>query len=454
MAQDTPLNTRSLVIYEVYVRNHTPQGTFAGVEADLPRIAAMGVDVVWFMPIHPIGKLNRKGSLGSPYSIADYRGVNPEYGTRQDFARLIERAHALGLKVMIDVVYNHTAHDSVLAREHPEYFHTNAQGRPVTTVPEWSDVIDLKYPNPGLAAYLIETLQDWARFGVDGFRCDVAPAVPLDFWQQARRAVAEVKPGVIWLAESVHAAFLEKRRRNGLTGHSDCELYTAFDLAYDYDIWPIWQAAVRGQAPVGRYLEMLRFQNAIYPANFVKMRCVENHDNPRIMDLAPSPARAKAWTAFAAFNQGAFLIYAGQEAAAGPMPSHFDSHTVEWGDYLLQPFLTTLAKLKKDPVLQAGQLTLLEAEPAIQAAWDAPGGGLYGVFNVSGQSGLVRVKLPDGAYPDLLSGALAQVRDWKMALPAEAAILRYSEAPSPRSGEAASRRPIFCDLLDFSPQLG
>ena len=139
MAQDTPKYYRNLVLYEVYVRNHGPNGTFADVEADLPRIQAMGVDVVWFMPIHPIGKINKKGSLGCPYSIADYREVNPEYGTKADFSRLIERAHALGLKVMIDVVYNHTAHDSVLVREHPEWFHQDAHGKPVTTVPEWSD---------------------------------------------------------------------------------------------------------------------------------------------------------------------------------------------------------------------------------------------------------------------------------------------------------------------------
>ena len=122
MAQDTPKHFRNLVLYEVYVRNHGPNGTFADVEADLVRIQSMGVDVVWFVPIHPIGKLNKKGSLGCPYAIADYRAVNPEYGTKADFVRLIERAHALGLKVMIDVVYNHTAHDSVLVREHPDWF--------------------------------------------------------------------------------------------------------------------------------------------------------------------------------------------------------------------------------------------------------------------------------------------------------------------------------------------
>ncbi len=308
MAHDTPLDYGNLVLYEIYVRNHGPHGTFADVEADLPRIRSMGVDVIWLMPIHPIGRQNRKGHLGCPYSIADYREVNPEYGTKADFARLIERAHEMGLKVMIDVVYNHTAHDSVLVREHPEWFHQDERGVPVTTVPDWSDVIDLKHPNEGLSAYLIETLQSWARFGVDGFRCDVASLLPQEFWREARRAVAEVKPGVIWLAESVHAAFVAERRSRGLSGISDSELYSAFDLTYDYDIWAIWQAAVLGKVPAARYLEMLRFQDAIYPANFTKMRCVENHDQARIIELAPSRSQALAWTAFQAFNRGAFLI--------------------------------------------------------------------------------------------------------------------------------------------------
>ncbi len=444
MAQDTPLTYRNLVIYEIYVRGHGPNGTFADVEADLARIRSIGVDVIWFMPIHPIGQLNKKGSLGSPYSISDYRGVNPEYGTREDFARLIERAHGLGLKVMIDVVYNHTSHDSLLAQQHPEFFHQDENGRPVTINPDWSDVIDLKHPNPILSDYLIETLQDWARFGVDGFRCDVASLLPLEFWQQARQAVARVRPGVIWLAESVDASFLENRRRASLYGLSDSQVYEAFDLTYDYDIWKIWRAAVRGRVAASRYLEMLRFQEVIYPQNYVKMRCVENHDNPRIMRLAPSPAQALAWTALAAFNKGAFLIYAGQESAARHIPSHFDNDKIEWGNYSLQPFLTRLASLKKDPAQVSGKLILLEAEPAIQAAWDYPGASLYGVFNVSRKSGPVRVRLPDGVYPELLTGSTLRVTDGKLPMPESAAILRYTD-PIPLM-------PAYSDLFDYSYQ--
>ncbi len=446
MANDTPPGTRNLVLYEVYVRNHGPHGTFADVEADLPRIHSLGVDVVWFMPIHPIGRVARKGPLGSPYSIADYRAVNPEYGTREDFARLIAHAHELGLKVMIDVVYNHTAHDSLLVREHPEWFHQDGLGRPVTTVPEWSDVIDMKHPNEGLTAYLIETLVGWVRFGVDGFRCDVASLVPLDFWLQARREVAAVRPGVIWLAETVHPRFVCDRRAAGLTGLSDGEAYAAFDLTYDYDIWPLWQAVVRGRCPAGRYLEMLRFQDCIYPANWVKMRCVENHDQPRIMALAPSRPQALAWTAFQAFNQGAFLIYAGQEAAATHRPTLFDVDRIEWGEYELQPYLTALAGLKKDPALLNGQFVLLGAEPAIQAAWHWPGASLYGVFNTAGAEGTAAVQLPGGTYIDLLSGDAVRVRRGRMRLPREAAILRYADD--------VPLRPLYSPLLDYDGESG
>lgn len=441
MAQDTPKHYRNLVLYEIYVRNHGPTGTFADVEVDLPRIRAMGVDVIWFMPIHPIGQVNKKGSLGCPYSIADYREVNPEYGTKADFSRLIERVHALGLRVMIDVVYNHTAHDSNLVQGHPEWFHQDARGKPVTTVPEWSDVIDLKHPNPVLTDYLVETLQMWAEFGVDGFRCDVASLLPLDLWQRARAAVAEVKPDVIWLAESVHAGWVAARRAAGFPTFSDGELYRAFDLTYDYDIWPIWQAAVVGDVPVARYLEMLRFQDCIYPANYVKMRCVENHDRPRIMTFATSRTQALAWTAFEAFNKGAFLLYGGQEAAATHTPSLFDVDKVVWGDYELQPFLTRLAQLKKDPVQMKGEFLLLEATPAIQAAWQHSGGGLYGVFNVVSSEGQITVRLPDGVYVDLLSDTSVEVRAGQMPVPESALIVRYKAE--------LERQLLYSTMLDY-----
>jgi len=443
MAPDTSKDVRQLVLYEIYVRNHGPHGTFADVEADLPRIRAMGVDFIWFMPIHPIGQVHRKGRLGCPYAIADYRAVNPAYGSQADFEQLIRRAHALGLKVMIDVVYNHTAHDSLLVRQHPDWFHQDAESRPVSTVPAWSDVIDLKHPQPALTDYLVETLQMWAALGVDGFRCDVASLLPLSFWLRARQAVAQVKPGVIWLAESVHTGWVAERRQAGLSTLSDGELYRAFDMLYDYDIWPIWQAAVTGAQPVARYLEMVRFQDGIYPANYVKMRCVENHDQPRIMALAPSRAQALAWTAWQAFNKGALLFYAGQESAATHRPSLFDLDKIVWNSYPLQPFLTRLARLKKHAALRDGVFTILAAEPAIQAMWRRPAGGLYGIFNVAAATGAMDVFLPDGVYHDLLNDNAVEVVSGQVSLPEHACVLAYR-------GDLSQLRPFFAPLLDTS----
>lgn len=440
MAADTPKEYQTLVIYEIYVRSHGPHGTFGDVEADLERIKSMRVDVIWFMPIHPIGEIAKKGSLGCPYSIANYREINPAYGTREDFSQLIARAHSLGLRVMIDVVYNHTAHDSHLLADHPDFYHLDAEGHPFTTVPDWSDVIDLKHPNPGLSAYLIETLQQWAAFGVDGFRCDVASLLPQDFWLAARAAVSQVKPGVIWLAESVHAGWVASRRAHHLSGISDSELYAAFDLTYDYDIWPLFQRAVQGTASVDRYLEALRFQDCIYPVNFVKMRYVENHDQPRIMAFAPSTNQALAWTAFQAFNKGAFLIYAGQESAADHTPSLFDFDPIRWQDYPLQPFLTKLTGLKKHPAVQDGQLIFLEGSPAIQASWHLPGESLYGIFNVAAASQVIPVHLSDGVYKDLLSGESISVEGGHIQAPQSACILQQAEP--------TRLTPIFSPLLD------
>lgn len=417
---------RSLVLYEVYVRSHSPGGDFSGVTADLPRIRQMGVDVVWLMPIHPIGLKARKGTLGSPYAIADYRAVNAEYGSAEDFATLVSRAHELGLRVMIDVVYNHTAADARLLQEHPAWYQQDATGRPVTTVPDWSDVIDLNYDEPALWEYQIETLRRWVRAGVDGFRCDVASLVPVAFWEQARAAIASEKPDVLWLAESVHLSFVRARRRAGLRAHSDGELYRAFDITYDYDIWPQWAAAVADPDEVSRYLEILRFQDGIYPANYAKLRCVENHDQPRIM-ARTSTNQALAWTALAAFNKGPFLIYAGQESAVLHTPSLFEREPVAWGDYALQPFLTRLAALKKEPALSEGNLYWLAADPAVLGLWQAAGEGLLGLFNVAGRDGTLAVPLPDGHYEDLLAGDELQVRGGRVALPAMAAILRFEE---------------------------
>ena len=194
MAVDTEKTLRNQVLYSIYVRNYSEAGTFAAVQADLDRIKALGTDIIWLLPIHPTGEKHRKGTLGSPYAIRDYRAVNPEFGTLDDFRHLVDAIHDRGMKCIIDVVYNHTSPDSWLAEHHPEWFFHKPDGSLGNRFGDWWDVADLDYSHMELWEYQIETLKYWARL-VDGFRCDVASAVPLAFWREAREQVERVRPG-------------------------------------------------------------------------------------------------------------------------------------------------------------------------------------------------------------------------------------------------------------------
>jgi hypothetical protein len=189
------------------------------------------------------------------------------------------------------------------------------------------------------------------------------------------------------------------------------------------------------------YLALLRFQDAIYPSNYVKMRCVENHDQIRVRRRIPDRAKALAWTAFQAFNKGAFLIYGGQESENSHTPSLFDVDKVQWGDYSLQSFLTRLARLKKHPAQARGLFSLLAAEPVLAACWQAGNSGLYGLFNVTGASGDMTVHLPAGRYDDLLNDQVVEVDGGRLAIPQSAAILRYDGV--------INQYPVYSVLLDY-----
>jgi len=321
----------SLTIYSIYLRNHGEFNTFETLGKDLDRIRGMGFQAIWLLPIHPIGTRNKKGALGCPYAIADYGGINPEYGTLGDFRSFIHKAHEKGLKVIMDVVYNHTAYESKLYQEHPEFFLKDARGNPVTKEPEWEDVIDLDYSQQALWPLLIGYLKDWAAMGVDGFRCDVASLVPLDFWREAKKAVEAVKPGVLWLAESVHREFLEDLRARGFEGNEDAALYEVFDILYDYDIHPAFETFVKGETALKTYIEAIRNQDAIYPPGYVKLRFIENHDQPRFLAYGKTMKDKEKFTVLNYLLKGAVLFYAGQETDTQRTPSLFETDPIDLG---------------------------------------------------------------------------------------------------------------------------
>ena len=307
MAADTDISLQKQVIYSIYVRNHTPEGTFRAVIPDLDRIKALGTDIIWFLPIHPIGVEGKKGSLGCPYANRDYRAVDPAYGTMEDFKALVDEIHKRGMRCIIDVVYNHTSPDSVLFHQHPEFFYRGPDGKPGNKMGDWSDVIDLDYRCRALWDYQIQSLCQWAEI-VDGFRCDVASFVPLEFWLKARQEVAKVRPDCIWLAETVHQSFGCMARRAGVYSMLDYDAYQAFDMEYEYDIREVFDKYLAGKAALSHYLDMLNFQEAIYPANYNKLRFLENHDQPRIASFIHRESDLINYTAFLYFLKGTTLI--------------------------------------------------------------------------------------------------------------------------------------------------
>jgi cyclomaltodextrinase / maltogenic alpha-amylase / neopullulanase len=316
-ARTAPPWIRNSVVYEIYPRSFSAEGNFNGITTRLDELKDLGVDVLWLMPIHPIGEKLRKGTLGSPYAVRDYYAINAEYGTTNDFQRLVQSAHQRGLKVILDIVANHTAWDNVLITAHPEFYKHDASGKIIPPVAEWTDVAGLDYANPQLREYMIGMLKYWiTEFGVDGYRCDVAHMVPVDFWEQARVALEKVKPEVYLLAEASTPALLVK----------------AFDLDYS---WPLHGALndvlLRG-APATDLRRSWEESLRQFPRGSLHLRIADNHDEARA--VARFGIRgALAASVFMFTLDGIPLLYNGMEvgdATESGDPALFEKMPVFW----------------------------------------------------------------------------------------------------------------------------
>ena len=433
MAQTTPDWLRASTIYCVYVRSYSAEGTLRKVEADLDRIQALGADILWLLPIYPVGTVNRLGTMGSPYSISDYRAVAPEYGTMEDFQSLCAALHARGMRCILDIVYNHTAWDSLLFQEHPDWFYRTPEGNLGNRAGAWSDIIDLDYDCPELWDYQIETLCRWARLSADGFRCDVASAVPVGFWKAARQAVAQVKPDAVWLAESVHGSFVRDLRSRGHYCASDGELYDAFDITYDYDIFPRFEAVFEGTGSIAQYLEALISQESTYPANYLKLHFLENHDQRRAASYLKDSQMRRMWTAFFWCVKGVGLIYNGQEVLAEHTPSLFEREPIDWRTspetQAYCELLRLLTELKRLPVVCSGLYRLEAAGPDCSTAvvsYELGSHRLYGIFSLSLAHSRVQLPLADGVYRNLAGGEVC-VTDGTLSCGAEPVIISVSD---------------------------
>ncbi len=327
-------------IYEVNVRQFSQEGTFAAVEEQLDRIQNLGIGVIWLIPIHPIGAINRKGPLGSYYSVADYKGINPEFGDADSFRSLVDAAHARDIKVIIDWVGNHTAWDNPLVTEHPEFFAKDENGN--FTPPhgtDWTDVIQLDFQNRDLWEYMTEALEYWvSEYNIDGYRCDYAVGLPTEFWEFAATRLKERKPDIFLLAESDAQALN----------------LNAFHSSYAWSMHHVFNDVAQGKSLPASIQEQFNRQSILFPQDTLLLNFTSNHDeNSWAGTTAERLGPAKRSFEVLVFTlPGIPLIYNGQEAGLAKRLKFFDRDPIDWSELSESTFYQALTKLKREnPVL-------------------------------------------------------------------------------------------------------
>ncbi|HTG94196.1 MAG TPA: alpha-amylase family glycosyl hydrolase [Pyrinomonadaceae bacterium] len=306
---------RDGVIYEMYPRAFSAEGNFKGVTTQLDRLKDLGVTIIWLMPIHPIGQEKKKGTIGSPYAVRDYYAINPDYGTKEDLQRLIAEAHRRGLKVIIDIVANHTSWDSVLMK-HPEFYKRDAKGN-ITYPHDWYDIAALNYENQELRGYMTNMLKYWIReFDLDGFRCDVAGEVPTDFWENARAELDKIKPDIFMLAEAHKAELLVK----------------AFELDYSWPLHSALSEVLQGRRPASAIRVAWKEEVDTWPRGALHLRFSDNHDERRAIARFGEKGALAASALVLTFD-GVPLLYNGMEVGdttESGAPALFERLPIFW----------------------------------------------------------------------------------------------------------------------------
>ncbi len=392
--------SKNATIYEVNIRQYTQEGTFNAFAEHLPRLKEMGVKILWIMPIHPIGELNRKGSLGSYYAVKDYKAVNPEFGTLEDFKNLVDKVHEMGIYIIIDWVANHTAWDNVWTKTNPEFYNRNKEGKFFPPVEGWQDVIDLNYDNKELWSAMIDALKYWVReCNIDGYRCDVAAMVPTEFWIKARGELNKIKP-VFLLAEA-----------------SEPELHEhAFDMTYNWELKDIMNDIAAGKKNVKDLLKHFQHENKVYPENSYRMNFTTNHDenswNGTVFERLGDGAAAFA--VLTATVEGMPLVYSGQEAGLNKRLNFFDKDQIEWKEHPFAGLYKKLLNLNLENKAlwngnYGGKLHVIKSgtsKNTLSFVRQKDGNKVLTIINLSNDNVEVKVKskVAEGDYTDLFTG--------------------------------------------------
>ncbi len=320
-------------IYEVNIRQYTAEGSFNAFAKALPRLQDMGVEILWLMPVHPIGKVNRKGTLGSYYSISDFKAVNPEFGTEADFKNLVAKAHDLGMKVIMDWVANHAAWDNVWTKDHPEYFLRGSDGRFIPPY-DWTDVIQIDHKNPAEQDAMIDAMKYWVtHFDIDGFRADLAHLTPLEFWKKARTEIEPIKANLFWLAES-----------------EEINYHEVFDASFTWEWMHRTESYYKGNVNSNSLYDVLARYETDFPATAYRMYFTSNHDENTWNGTAVEKYgdMLKALIVFSCTWNGIPMIYSGEEIPNLKRLQFFEKDAIDWtGENKLHEFYKTLLQLRK-----------------------------------------------------------------------------------------------------------
>ncbi|MGN1295769.1 MAG: alpha-amylase family glycosyl hydrolase [Bacilli bacterium] len=397
MAKDTDLTLYNKTIYQVFPRQYSSSHNFKGVEDDLARIKDLGSDILYLLPIHPIGQKDKKGKLGCPYSVADYSKILDELGNKKDLKSLIDKTHALGMKIIIDVVYNHTSRDSYLLSTRPDFFVHDENNNIVNKVADWSDVADLNYENKELHKVLISYLVKWTKLGIDGFRCDVCSLVPFSFWKKARRRLQKINPNLIMLGETVDKGFVKWLKSQGYPAMNDNKVLELFDVIYDYDIRPYQEKFLKGEISVNKYL--LQVSKQLKSIKGIKARYICNHDLPRVASYKDDKDFVRQATALTYFIKGTNFVYAGDETATTHLPSLFDYDEVDWSDYNkynIVDLLKTLISLKKNEIFKDGTMEIIKSPTNVAIIkYTYNETVCYGIFNFTSKRKKISLPIKD-----------------------------------------------------------
>ena len=333
---------QNAVVYEVNVRQFSESGKLSGVSDRLQFLKDLGVDVLWFMPLHPIGEENRKGTLGSYYSVKDYKAFNPEFGTELEFQLFVKKAHELGFKVIIDWVANHTAWDHAWIKQHPDWYERDAAGK-IQTPFDWTDVAKLNYASKPMRAAMTDAMKHWvSKYDIDGFRCDVAFLVPVDFWNENRKALEKIKP-MYMLAEM--------EANNDINKTPAAYYASAFNASYAWTFMGASADLVAGKKSMNEFKSIMQKNYAELPASMHKMFFLTNHDE-NTWNATIQERYGENWKAIAALvytlPQSLPLMYTGEEAGLERRLKFFEKDPVkvtEWSDTSRYAFYRNLIQL-------------------------------------------------------------------------------------------------------------